>query len=133
MLPRLTRYFAVAGLLLTFAVGASAAAPINYRATKSGPGAYIYVGLTTPSAAFLLDVTTKPSGLPLNVSWGWGMSCGNVVVRTHSPYRRLVRCGTPSAISVLAQLADMPAGPLSLAATTGSHVSGSITLVVSGS
>lgn len=133
MRRRLTVSLAVGVLLLTLLLGASAHGPIDYQGTKSGPGAYVYVGLTKSSASFRLDVTTKPSGLPINVSWGWGMSCGSFVVRTHSPYRRLVRCKTPTTISVLAQLADMPAGPLSLAAVTGSHVSGSITFVVSGS
>jgi hypothetical protein len=131
-MPRwLAVYLAVGVLVLAVAVGASAVGPVVYQGTKSGPGAYVYVGLTKSSTSFVLDVTTEPKRLPINVSWAWGSSCGNFVVRTHSPYRHVVRCKTPSTITVLAQLADMPAGSLSLAAVTGSHVSGQITFVVS--
>ena len=128
---RLGAYHAVGSLALTVIAGAPAARPttVIYQATKSGPGAYVYVGLSKPSTAYILRVTTKPSGLPLNVSWS--MSCGNLVVRTHGPYQRLVRCGKLTTIVVLAQLSNTPAGSLSLSAVTGSHVSGTISLVVS--
>jgi len=128
---RLAACLAAGGLALTLIAGAPAARPttIIYQATKSGPGAYVYVGLTKPSTTYVLQVATKPSGLPLNVSWS--TSCGNVVVRTHGPYRRLVRCRALTTIVVLAQLSNTPAGSLSLSAVTGSHVSGTVSLVVS--
>ena len=131
MSGRLAAHLASAGLALALIAGAPAAHPttVIYHRTKSGPGAYVYVGLTKPSNAYILDVTTKPSRLPLNVSWD--TSCGAVVVRTHGPYRRLVRCQKLTTIVVLAQLSNKPAGALSLAAVTGSHVSGTVNLVVS--
>ena len=68
---RLGTYLAVGGLAFTVIAGAPAARPtiIIYQATKSGPGVYVCVGLSKPSTAYILRVTTKPSGLPLNVSW----------------------------------------------------------------
>ncbi len=128
---RLAAYLAAGSLALTVAAGAPSARPTTVicQATKSGPGAYVYVGLTKPSTAYILQVTTKPSGLPLNVSWA--MSCGNAVVRTHGPYRRLDRSRALTTIVVLAQLSNTPAGSLSLSAVTGSHVSGTISLIVS--
>ena len=89
----------------------------------------MYVGLSRPSTSYTLRVTTKPNGLPLNVSWS--TNCGNVVVRTHGPYQRLVRCNKLTTIVILAQLSNTPAGSLSLSAVTGSHVSRAIGLVVS--
>ena len=123
-------FLAVTGLMLAVSTAAFAASTnVIYQATKTGPGAYVYVGLTEPSTAFTLNVATRPSGLPLNVSWS--TSCGSVVIRTHGPYRRLVRCGKSTTIAILAQLSNMPAGALSLATVTGSHVSGTVSLVVS--
>jgi len=128
MSRRLGACIAAGTLVLAVVAGASAVGPAIYQATKSGPGAYIYVGLTKPSSAYVLSVTTEPTHLPINVSWA---SCVTSVVRGHSPYRRLVRCPTSTAITVLAQLSNTPAGALSLAAVTGSHVSGRISLTVS--
>ncbi len=128
MYPRLGACVAAGTLMLVVVAGVLAVGPTIYQATKSGPGAYVYVGLTKPSTAFVLAVTTEPAHLPINVSW---QSCVTSVIRTHSPYRRLVRCPTSTTITVLAQLSNTPAGALSLAAVTGSHVSGHISLTVS--
>jgi hypothetical protein len=118
--------------------GAFARVPIIvYQTTRSGVGANIMVALLgthTQSTSYLIEVTTKPSGLPINVSWalacGAGPGSQPVVVRAHSPFRRLVHCPRPklAPLDVAAQLTDQPAAPLSLAL---SNISGRITLVVS--
>ena len=114
--------------VLALIVGAEAwagSSGVIYQGTKSGPGAYVYVGLTHSSSSFTLDVTTQPTHLPINVSWS---ACGIVTVHAQSPYRRVVRCPKEATIAILAQLDKTPGSPLSLSTTS---LPGHISLVVS--
>jgi hypothetical protein len=129
---------AAGALAVGVSPGAFARVPIIvYQATRSGVGANIIVGLLgtrTQSTSYLIEVTTKPSGLSINVSWalacGAGPGSQPIIVRAHSPFRRLVHCPTPklAPLDVAAQLTNQPAAPLSMAL---SNISGRITLVVS--
>ena len=117
-------------LVLTGAAGASVVGATNviYQGTKSGLGAYVLVGVTKLSPSYILEVTTVPTGLPINVSWS--LKCGNSAVHSHSPFRRQVHCPTlGDGIDVLAQISNPPAVTLS---PTASPIAGHISLVVSG-
>ena len=123
-MPRKLAALGVGVLALIAGAEASAGSSgVIYQGTKSGPGAYVYVGLTHPSSSFTLDVTTGPTHLPINVSWS---ACGIVTIHAHSPYRRVVRCPREATIAILAQLDNGPGSPLSI---DTSSVSGHISLM----
>ena len=131
MSRRFVALMAAGTAMLTVVASASATSPLIYQATKSGPGAWVNVVITKHYSAYILSVTTRPSGLPIDVDWtvantGRGGPISRKNYYVHSPYRRLVHSvSATSEIEISTKLSTtVPGG-------TGSPVSGQISLIVS--